>query len=220
MYPLRAFATGVIAVSGMVLPGCAPPLRPVEPVVDPIELAGPTCHGRGPSVEILFAQRFPCGKGDTCTRVDQRIRNPTGSAVWLLLDEERMFPREVGSVSILRSGRAEAPPPVWEFDGQTSERALRVPPAADVVARHFEYRRPLDQLRVVFLDRLALDDGSDVASLYPHGAVSAAGELDLRGIGGAITHYESTTLRRFTPSARVSAHVGCTLDVRVPVGRQ
>lgn len=120
---------------------CAPETH--EPIVFPIELEGPACREGGPSVEIVHARRFQCGKGDTCTMLDERIRNPTDGPLWLLLEQPTVFSRSLDSVTILHA-RYEGSPAVWAFDGQNYNEAFRVPRGGDVVARNLAYTNPLE----------------------------------------------------------------------------
>ncbi len=94
-------------------------------MVSLIDLGAPRCGEAGPAVEILQARRVSCGKGDTCTLLDQRIRNPEDRALWLLVDTTSDFAGYLESVRILRPWDAAAPP-VWEFSGQNYHQAFRV----------------------------------------------------------------------------------------------
>jgi len=112
----------------------APTSRCTEALVAPIELDGPKCGEGGPSVDIVKAAPYRCGKGDTCTRVEMRIRNPEARALFLLTDPSEPFSGYLESISIL-FGRKSPNTPVWEFLGQSYHQAFKVSPGADVVIR-------------------------------------------------------------------------------------
>jgi hypothetical protein len=201
-------ALGVVAAAG-----CAGNRPAAEPLRLPVELAGRACGPGDPSLEVVATRPFRCGKGDTCTAVDERLRNPTAVAIWLLLDASDAFSQELDSVSLLRARLADhPPPPVWQLLGETYDDALLLPPGADLLARNLEYHRALQRPRAVFLDRIALADGRDLSTLAPEGLVPASGEIDLSGIGGAITDYDSHDVRRFSPKQRIAIRVRCILD--------
>jgi hypothetical protein len=208
---VRLFALG-LAVAGAA--ACRHRAEP-EPLVVPIALDGPRCAEGGPSVEILHAQPYRCGKGDTCTRVDMRIRNPEARALFLLTDGTTSFSGYLEDVSII-FGRESPNTPVWEFAGQNYHQAFRLPPSADVVIRSLEFHSPLDQFVAVFVDGVRLDNGPPLGGTGQEWMLPARGELAMSGLGGAITDFTSKTLVRLQGKKAVRIGIWCVQTAPVP----
>jgi hypothetical protein len=211
----------MLAVLGWFAAACAerqprPDAPSHEPIVFPIELEGPSCPSDGPAVEVLQAHRFSCGKGDTCTMLDERIRNPTDRPIWLLLDQYTVFSQSLESVTLLRS-RFDGRAIVWGFDGQNYDTLFRVPSRSDVIARHLEYTRPLRQLRAVFLDRISLSRAPDVGAMAPEASIPKQGEFDAQRMNGFMGDYDVRVLAQFKPRESVSVEVRCVLEAPVTI---
>lgn len=200
-------AVGVVGVS------CAAPQPTFEPVIVPIDLGAPRCCEKGPSVQILQAGRVRCGKGDECTRLDQRIRNPEDRALWLLVDGSSDFSGYLESVSILHERHA-AGPPAWAFSGQNYHQAFRVPPGADIIVRNVEYFGLLTKFRAVFFDRIALNNDRHIDWLTPEGVMPARGDFDMQWLRHS--EYESKPLFPLEGRERVSLGKWCEQTVPVP----
>jgi hypothetical protein len=193
------------------------PAAAFTPVVVPIEYVAPTCSDGGPSVEILRAHRFRCGKGNTCTSLDQRIRNPEDRALWLMLDSETEFSGYVESVRVVRARLGDGAP-VWSFSGQNVNLAFRILPGTDVVVRNVEYTEPLTEFRAAFVDRIALNYDQHFDWSERDGALPLRGEVDARGINGAITDYDGHDVARLDGKERVSLDTWCVRTVPVVIG--
>ncbi len=183
--------------------------------VVPIELDGPKCGEGGPSVDIVTADPYRCGKGDTCTRVEMRIRNPEARALFLLTDGRQPFSGYLDSVSIL-FGRESPNTPVWEFVGQNYHQAFKLPPGADVVIRNLEFHTALEDFVAVFLDRILLNHDRHIDGTGHEWMLPARGEFDMSGMGGAITDYESRTLVTLNGKEHVGIGIRCVQKVPVP----
>ena len=203
---LGALAAGVAGA------GCAGPRSTFEPVIVPIELGAPKCCEAGPSVQILRAHRVRCGKGDTCTLLDQRIRNPEDRALWVLIDARREFSGYLESVRILHARYASSPP-AWAFSGQNYHQALRVPPGADIIVRNVEYRGSLREFRAVFFDRIALNHDRHIDWRTPDGVMPAHGDFGMQWLSRS--DYESKELYPLEGKERVALGKWCTQTVPV-----
>jgi hypothetical protein len=215
MASVRSAAGGLLALACVVAGGaaCRHAFQP-EALVVPIEFAGPSCAEGGPSVEIRRAERYRCGKGDTCTRTDMRIRNPESGALFLLTDATLDFSGYLTSVSLLY-GIESPTTPVWEFEGQNIHQAFKLPSGADVIIRNLEFHEDLQEFVAVFLDKILLDhraiDGGGREWMLP-----ARGELDMSGMGGAITDYDSKPFLTLTGKERVEIGTRCVQKAPVP----
>ncbi len=178
-----------------------------------IDLGAPRCGEAGPAVEILRARRVSCGKGDTCTLLDQRIRNPEDRALWLLVDTTSDFAGYLESVSILRAWDAAAPP-VWEFSGQNYHQAFRVAPGADIAVRNVEYLGPRQKLRVVFFDQIVLGYDRHIDWLTREGLMPVHGDFDMQWLHGS--SYDSKPLFPLEGRERVSLGKWCEQTIPVP----
>jgi hypothetical protein len=213
----RLAAGGLLALGSVVTggAGCRHAAAEPEPLVMPINLGGPKCGEGGPSVDILQADHYRCGKGDTCTRVDMRIRNPDARPLFLLTDASEPFSGYLESVSILFP-RQSPNAPVWQFIGQGYHQAFKLPPGADVVIRSLEFHTALEDFAAVFLERISLDHDRRIDGTRPEWTLPAQGELDMSGMGGAITDYESKPLFTLTGKEHVGIGIRCAQKVPVP----
>src|SRR5262249_22829635 len=132
------------------------PLPAAEHEVFPIDFEAPTCGEHGSSVELLKLVEHPCGKGEECPILDLHFRNPESRPLWLLLDVSGEFAVYLEEVDILHDRNAPGPP-AWQFLGQNLHEALRLPSGADVTVRNLRYFPQLADLRVVFVDHIALN---------------------------------------------------------------
>lgn len=151
-----------------------------------------------------------CGKGDTCTILDLHVRNPSDHTLWLLLDARDEFSGYLESVSILHAKTGQSPP-VWEFSGQNQHQGVRVPVAADVVARGIEFFGKLERYPAVFLNRIALDYDRHLELADATTTLPARGDFDLSWLNDA----ESHALFPLDGRERVSLDVWCTSEIPV-----
>lgn len=135
----------------------------------------------------------------------------------MLLDGDEDFFRGLEEVSLLHPWR-EPHVAVWRFAGQSVDLAVRVPADADVVLRNLKYTRRLTEFRAVFLDQISVAQYRDIGTLGPRGLVPAQGEVNLDGIGGFISRYQSRSLYQFRPIELASISVSCVLSVPIPQG--
>jgi hypothetical protein len=210
---LRLFALAIVVA------GCAhaaaPAPVPHEPIIRQIDLAGPRCCEGGPTVEILRAVRHRCGKGDTCTVVDLRVRNPEDRALFLLDGRTPRFAGYLESVSLIHKW-GKPSPPVWEFAGQNQHLAFKLPPGADVVIRNLDFTEPLDEFVAVFLDRIVLNYDRYIDATDPEGLLPPRGEVDMDGMTGFITDYDSERLFPLDGKEHVALGIWCTQKLPVP----
>lgn len=209
-----AMHVGVLA-AGFAGVACAAPQPTFEPVIVPVDLGAPRCCEGGPSVQILQTRRIRCGKGDECTLIDQRIRNPEDRPLWLLVDASSDFSGYLKSVSILHPRHAPGPP-VWEFHGQSYHQAFRVPPGADIIVRNVEYRGLLTKFRAVFFDSIALNYDRHIDRLTSAGVMPARGDFEMQWLRRS--EYESKELFPLEGRERVSLGKWC--EQTVPVSEE
>jgi hypothetical protein len=216
MASVRFAAGGLLALGSVMTAGagCRHAPEP-EAVIFPIKFDGPECRAGGPSVDILRADRYSCGKGDTCTRVHMRLRNPEDRALFLLTDGTSPFAGYLESVSLL-FGRESPNAPMWEFEGQNYHQAFKLPSGADIVIRNLEFHTDLEEFVAVYLDRILLDDDRHIDGTGHQGMLPARGEFDMSGMGGAITDYDSRPLFDLTGKEHVGIGTWCVQKVPVP----
>jgi hypothetical protein len=189
--------------------------RPVpDPVIFPIELVGPPCGDAGPSVEILKARHTKCGKADSCTVLDQRIRNPANRNLWLLVDTVNEFSGYLESVTIEHE-RSKDSPPVWTFSGQNFHQAFNVPPGADIVVRGLQYHRFLNQYQAVFVHRVTLNHELHIDSSDPTGVMPTRGDFDMTWVSDSRATYDSKQLLPLEGKQLVTLGVWCAKAIPV-----
>src|SRR5579871_338657 len=203
-------AAALCALSG----GCRTRAPVIQGLVLPIELVGPTCGADGPSVAILGARPFRCGKGDTCTSLDVRVQNHAKRPLWFLLDGDRDFSGTLDSVDIQRSSVAPSPP-VWAFYGDNVNRAVLVPPGADLVLRSLPFFPAIERFRAAFFDRLILEytQHVDWPGEATKGTMPLRGDFDLGWIDRS--WISSTPAFQLEGRQRVSLDTWCTVELPV-----
>jgi hypothetical protein len=203
-----AAAAALCALPG----GCRSRAPAIEGLIVPIELAGPTCGADGPSVAVVGARPFRCGKGETCTSLDLRVQNRAKRPLWFLLDGDGDFAGYLDSVEIVHSAYGPSPP-VWSFYGDNFNQAARLPPEADLVLRNLHLRPGRASFRAVFFDRLILDYTRHVDWVEEaKGTMPLHGDFDLGWLEGA---HDATPAWPSEGRERVSLDTWCALDLPV-----
>jgi len=192
----------------------------IEPIIAPIEIKGPSCSEGGPSIEIVSASRRVCSKGDTCTHVNARVRNPESRALWLLLDADTPFSGYLDTILLMRPQDAPEAP-VWVFYGQSVDKALKLPAGADVEIRNVIYQTPpdypRDQLQLAFFDRLTLSRNRHIDWTDTRGALPTRGSFDLTHATGPIEMGDRQDLYRLEGKEGVSINVRCTQNLAIRI---